>query len=126
METDFGKRNGPVTVRFPVPERLLAAIQSYAKQAVGKTIVYGAHDYPYFFHDKNDNRKADRNETIYPNRYQAWSPRLLRAAYNYQFVAKDPGAYAHNPPYVLQILHDSLADLATRVTVDMKGMVRPE
>ena len=57
--------------------------------------------------------------------YKSWSPRLLEAAYNYQYVMKDPGAYAHNGRYILQVLYDTLADLKMRVPVDMSGMVRP-
>ena len=45
----------------------------------------------------------------------------LLAAYNYQWVAKDPGAFAHNGKYILQILYDSLRDLGASVS----GMVRP-
>lgn len=86
---------------------------------------YDAHAYPYFFNDTNANGKADAGEARYPNRYNAWTPRLLKAAYNYQYSLKDPGVYAHNPLYVIQTLHDSLADLATKVEVDMAGMVRP-
>ncbi len=44
----------------------------------------------------------------------------MKAAYNYQFVTKDPGAFAHNPAYAAQLLHDSIADLGTRVSVDLK------
>jgi hypothetical protein len=32
-------------------------------------------------------------------------------AKNYQWVAKDPGAFAHNGKYILQVLYDSLQDL---------------
>ena len=49
----------------------------------------------------NGDGKADKDEAKYPNRYKAWTPRLLRAAYNYQFVTKDPGAFAHNPTYAI-------------------------
>lgn len=91
----------------------------------GKPIVYSLEDYPYFFLDKNDNGKVDEGEAVFPNRYAAWTPRLLKAAYNYQFAIKDPGAFAHNPAYVVEILQDSIADLGTQVKVDMKGMVRP-
>ena len=41
-------------------------------------------------------------------RYVTWTPNLLRAAYNYQFVHKDPGGYIHNADYQLQLLYDSL------------------
>lgn len=105
---------------------LNTAIQSYGKKVAGTPIAYGAHNYPYFFVDKNGNGKADRAEAKRSNSYKSWTPRLLRAAYNYQFIAKDPGAYAHNPIYVIQVLHDSLADLSAKVTVNMAGMVRPK
>lgn len=105
---------------------LNAAIQSYARQISATAIAYNGGKYPYFFTDKNGNGKADRNESNYPNRYKAWTPRLLKAAYNYQYAAKDPGVYAHNPMYVIQLLHDSLADLAQRTKVNMEGMVRPK
>lgn len=54
-------------------------------------------------------------------RYESWTPRLLRAAYNYPWVAKDPGAFAHNGKYILQVLCDSRRDLGASVS----GMVRP-
>ena len=56
---------------------------------------------------------------------QAWTPRLMKAAYNYQFVFKDPGAYAHNPTYATQLLHDALADLGAKVKVDIAKAARP-
>lgn len=106
-------------------EKLGAAIVLYASQVAGTEIVYDSHAYPYFFNDLNGNGTPDANEAQYPNRYQSWTPRLLRAAYNYQFVAKDPGAYAHNPRYALQLVHDSLEDLSARAEVDMSGLIRP-
>ena len=104
---------------------LYGAIQAYATGEAGKPIVYDGHAYPYFFNDKNVNAKIDKGEGIYPNRYQSWTPRLLKAAYNYQFVAKDPGAYTHNPKYVLQLLYDSLESLAAKTKLDMARMQRP-
>jgi len=105
--------------------RLYAAIVSYGKTVAGKDIVYDSHVHPYFFIDTNGNGTADKDEVRVPNRYNAWTPRLLKAAYNYQFVAKDPGAYAHNPTYTLQILYDSLADLGVKVSVDLARAKRP-
>jgi hypothetical protein len=106
-------------------EKLGEAITLYASQVTGKAIVYDSHAYPYFFNDLNENGAPDSDEAIYPNRYQSWTPRLLRAAYNYQFVAKDPGAYAHNPRYALQLVYDSLEDLAAKTDVEMSGLSRP-
>ncbi len=94
--------------------RLLATIQAYAKTVAGKPIAYDLDAYPYFFNDTNNNGVADKDEAKFPNKYNAWTPRLLKAAYNYQFVTKEPGAYAHNPTYTLQILHDSLPISARR------------
>lgn len=105
--------------------KLLAAIQDYAKKVAGKPIVYSAPDFPYFFVDKNGDGKPEKGETIFPNQYKNWTPRLMKAAYNYQFVTKDPGAFAHNPAYVAQLLHDSIADLGTRITVDLSKAQRP-
>lgn len=102
-----------------------AAIASYAARVSKKPIVYAPAAYPYFFADLNGNSTADADEAIYPNRYQAWTPRLLKAAYNYQFVAKDPGIYAHNPSYAMQLMIDSLDDLARAVPLGEGGWHRP-
>lgn len=102
-------------------EALYAAIQDYAANTVGTPIVYAPASYPYFFTDSDGDGVAGPGEAIYPNRYVTWTPRLLKAAYNYQYATKDPGAFAHNGKYVLQILYDSLVDLGANVS----GMTRP-
>ncbi len=79
-------------------ETLLAQIQSYATTTAGADISYDAETYPYFM-------GADGK--AYPN----WTPRLLKAAYNYQVSVKDPGAFAHGNKYIVQLLFDSIADL---------------
>lgn len=106
-------------------ERLGAAIRLYASDVTGKPVVYDSHAFPYFFNDLNSDGASSPDEAAFPNRYQSWTPRLLRAAYNYQFVAKDPGAYSHNPRYAIQLLYDSLEDLSAKATVDMDGLSRP-
>ncbi len=105
--------------------KLLTAIMDYAKTVNGKPVIYELEAYPYFFNDKNGNGEADKGEAIFPNRYKAWTPRLMKAAYNYQFVTKDPGAYAHNGPYAIELLQDSLADLGAKVKVELGKAVRP-
>ena len=105
--------------------KLLAAIMDYAKTINGKPIIYDSHAFPYFYNDKNGNGAIDKDEPIMANRYNSWTPRLLKAAYNYQFVTKDPGAFAHNGPYVIELLQDSLNDLGTKVKVDLGKAVRP-
>ena len=86
---------------------LLAALKTYAKDVLANPIGYDANAYPYFFGDTNENGILDTGESG----YGGWSARLLRAAYNYQYAQKDPGAFAHNPKYVIEFLYDSIADL---------------
>lgn len=100
---------------------LYQAIQAYANEVSKSPIVYSPDAYPYFFADANGNGALDEGEKA----YSTWTPRLLRAAYNYQYATKDPGAFAHNGKYIIQVLYDTLADLGQKVTVDMTGMVRP-
>ncbi|MFC2095011.1 polyheme membrane-associated cytochrome C [Candidatus Bipolaricaulota bacterium] len=70
--------------------------------------VYDAHSYPYWFDAAGES-------------FAAWTPRLLKAAYNYQLVAKEGGLYAHNPKYGIQLLIDSIADLGA----DVSAYTRP-
>jgi hypothetical protein len=83
-------------------------IYQYAAETAGAAIVYDSHSHPYWFLDTNANGEADEDESNSDNRYNMWTPTLLRAAYNYQYIQKDPGAYAHNAEYALQILYDSI------------------
>lgn len=105
--------------------RLYAAIQTYAKSVAGKPVAYDLDAYPYFFIDTNNNGTADKDEAKFPNRFNAWTPRLLKAAYNYQFATKEPGAFAHNPTYTLQVLYDTLNDLGAKGGVDIARAKRP-
>jgi uncharacterized protein (DUF2147 family) len=101
---------------------LYAAIQSYAETKAGAPIVYDAASYPYFFVDADKDGKPDTNDKGALVGYNAWTPRLLKAAYNYQYSIKDPGAFAHNPMYVMQFLYDSTKDLGG----DVSKLTRPE
>ncbi|UCG39654.1 MAG: hypothetical protein JSV00_05400 [bacterium] len=42
---------------------------------------------------------------------QQWDGPAAKAAFNWQFVKKEPGAFAHNPSYAVQLLWDSYEDL---------------
>lgn len=101
-------------------EALYAVMQEYAAGVEGaEAVVYDSHSYPYFFIDANANGERDEDEG---DGYNTWTPRLLRAAYNYQYATKDPGGFAHNGKYVIQVLYDSLEDIGA----DVSGLVRPE
>lgn len=106
-----------------IAEALLVAMQAYATaNADAAAIIYDSHSYPYYFIDTDeDGVSAGPSEANYGNRYASWTPALLRAAYNYQYSQKDPGAYAHNGKYLLQLLYDSLQDMGGSVS----GMTRP-
>jgi hypothetical protein len=90
---------------------LYQTIQAYAADVAGMPIVYDAASYPYFFIDTNEDGEPDEDEAVFANQYNAWTPRLVKAAYNYQVAIKDPGAYAHGGKYVIQLLYDSIEDL---------------
>jgi hypothetical protein len=90
-------------------EALLLAMQEYTAGIEGVDgITYDDQAYPYFFNEAGEG-------------YSTWTPALLRAAYNYQYATKDPGAFAHNGKYIIQTLYDSLASLGG----DVSGMTRP-
>jgi hypothetical protein len=88
-------------------EALYATMQTYG-EANGGAIEYDSASYPYFFAANGDG-------------YTAWTPRLVKAAFNYQYIQKDPGAYVHNPKFVIQFLIDSIEDLGG----DVSGYTRP-
>jgi len=96
-------------------QALYAAIQAYAEKKAGTPIVYDANTYPYFMIAGPDGKPA-LNDKGATSAYNAWTPRLLEAAYNYQYSIKDPGAFAHNPQYVMQFLYDSTKDLGGDVS----------
>lgn len=101
------------------------AIAVYSRDIVGKPIGYSAVSYPYFFNDSDGDRQIAAEEAGFPNRYVTWTPRLLMAAYNYQVVAKDGGAWVHNPGYTIQLLHDSIESLAERADIETGRLKRP-
>lgn len=105
--------------------QLETAIQAYAAEVVGTPIIYAQSAYPYFFIDGDSDGIASDEEATFENRYQSWTPRLLKAAYNYQVVAKENAIYTHNPHYALQLLYDSLESISEQVEVDISALTRP-
>lgn len=89
-------------------EDLYAALLSYAASTAGAPLIYDSHAYPYFFNDSDGDGEPGPGEAIYPNKYASWTPNSLRAAYNFQYASKDPGGFAHNAGYVIQLLIDSI------------------
>lgn len=100
---------------------LMQTITRYGVEVAGTAILYDGARYPYFFADANGDGAVDTAEGR-PVAYGSWTPRMLRAAYNWKLVTADPGAYAHNPAYALQLLHDSIADLAEAMDMDFEAL----
>lgn len=105
---------------------LYTAIQQYASEVLDAPIIYSSATYPYWFVDTNGDGEGAEDELNFGNSYRSWSPRLLKAAYNYHLVVKDPGGFMHNAPYLIQITYDSISDLATVISLDTSGLIRPE
>jgi hypothetical protein len=55
--------------------------------------------------------------------YNRYTPRLLKAGYNYMLVANDPGAWAHNPRYAVEVLYDTIAQLNLGLTTAGRAAV---
>jgi hypothetical protein len=105
--------------------RLMSMIEDYAETVVGVSLHYDGSRHPYFFADANGDGVADQVDGK-PVPYNAWSPRMLKAAYNWKFVGSDTGVHVHNPHYALQLLHDSMEDLSGPLDIDFValGLVR--
>lgn len=96
---------------------LMTYIEAYSLEIAGTKLLYQDR-YPYFFADANQDGRADEKDGKAVT-YKSWTPRLLRAAYNWKFVTADPGAFVHNPHYAFEILYDSIEDLAGPIGEDM-------
>lgn len=90
-------------------DRLLATLQRYGAERAQPLCYANAH--PYWFRDGDGNGTCSTTESVSSNAYASWTPRLQKAAFNYQLARVDPGAFAHNAKYILQLLHDSIQSL---------------
>ncbi|HEY6020602.1 MAG TPA: hypothetical protein VIY48_12145, partial [Candidatus Paceibacterota bacterium] len=106
---------------------LYGSIQAYATEVAGAPIVYDAATYPYFLAADANGQvlKDDKGAAV---GYKNWTPRLLKAAFNYQVSSKDPGAFAHNAKYIMELLYDSVDDLNGKISkpVDMTKLARDD
>lgn len=108
-----------------IHEMLYEAIQTYASDVVGEPILYGS-QFPYWFIDTNGNGEADEGEINFGNQYGSWTPRLVKATYNYHLVVEDPGGFMHNARYLMQLMFDTMEDLSEVAAVDLSNLTRPE
>lgn len=97
-------------------ETLYVAIQTYTTDIVATDICYNGASHPYYYEDSDADGTCATTTA-----FKKFTPRLLRAAYNNKFAHAEPGAWAHNPRYAIEILYDAIRDLkagmvAKRVT----------
>jgi hypothetical protein len=118
-----------------ISDRLLAAIQAYAAAPpadaippppavfVPTPICYNSHANPYWFKDNGAGGGVAGNGVCEPGETSSYTfnPTLLKAAFNYQWSQKEPGAWAHNFDYIVQLMFDSIENLGGSTT----GLVRP-
>jgi predicted CXXCH cytochrome family protein len=107
--------------------KLGTAITTYGSEH--KTpICYARTTYPFWFVDTDGDGKCSATEAMTSNAFAGWTARLVRATYNYQMAMQDPGAFAHNAKYVIELLHDSITDLdaALVAKVDMSKATRTD
>jgi hypothetical protein len=119
-----GSGNTSVGIRSDIQANarlLLETVKSYAADVAGAPMVYDRTQYPYFFSDANGDGVIDVSEGQ-AVAYSAWTPRSLRAAYNWKLVTADPGSYAHNPHYALELLYDSIEDISAPLGIDMEDL----
>jgi hypothetical protein len=96
-------------------QRLLDAIIAYCANA-DQHVVY-TDSYPYFIKDTDKDGVKDPNETSGAK----FDSKSFRASYNYNYAVHEPGGWAHNPKYVLQVLYDSIQDIGG----NLDGLTRP-
>lgn len=102
-------------------ELLMTMIKAYTAEVLGTPIVYDGAHYPYFYADTDGDGRPDTADGR-GVQYPTWSPRLVRTVYNWKFVTADHGIHAHNPPYALELLYDSIADLSEPLDRDITDL----
>ncbi|MEO8212333.1 MAG: cytochrome c3 family protein [Myxococcales bacterium] len=107
--------------------KLGGAIRTYGTEH-HTPVCYSSEAYPYWFVDGDGDGTCSAEEAKASNAFKGWTARLLRATYNFQMASKDPGAFAHNAKYIIELLHDSITDLNTTlvVPVDMSRASRTD
>ncbi len=130
LASDYdGDGNTTEGIRFEIhglAAQVLAKMQAYSTEQGLGAICYGETAYPYWFVDTDADGACSATETVSENAWASWTPRLIKAAYNYQMAMKDPGNFAHNAKYSIQLLHDSLQDVNNGLTAptDLSAFVR--
>ncbi len=125
-----------------VKAKLMSAITSYATNVVGTDIAYVPAVPPAATNGWYKSAGGVVSSTLYeptttPVTSGKWTPRLLKAAFNYDLVYRDANAYVHNPKYAIELLYDAIENLNVALSdgtktidhadhhIDITTMVRP-
>jgi hypothetical protein len=100
---------------------LMQAIQARSN-TTGQPICYHPQRYPHWMKDLDGDGTCSEGEAKASNAYEVWTEPMLRASSNYQVVAQDRGAWAHNFDYSAQLLIDAIQALGG----DTSRFVRPK
>ena len=101
--------------------QLYKGIVNYANFKLAKKICYDKGNYPYWFETANADGTCSVADPTMRVAYALFSPRLLRAAFNYNLFVREPGAWAHNPRYVVELAYDGIVDLNNGLTAAQKA-----
>jgi predicted CXXCH cytochrome family protein len=108
-------------------KKLATAITTYGSEH-HTPICYAGATYPYWFVDTDGDGSCSAAEATASNAFTSWTARLVRATYNFQMASRDPGAFAHNAKYVIELLYDATTDLDSAVVakVDLSKATRTD
>lgn len=95
---------------------LYTALVDYSKLIDSTRWLCYGEGYPYMFIDTDQDGVCDPEEQVSSNGYNRFTPRSLKAAYNFKFGSAEPGKWAHNLVYTAQILGDAIDDLNAGIT----------
>ena len=108
-------------------DKLYSAITRYGAERA-TPVCYADGSYPYWFKDSDGDGACSPAEAMASNGFASWTARLMRATYNFQMASKDPGAFAHNAKYIIELLFDSITNVNQVLArkVDMARAVRTD
>ena len=86
-------------------DKLLARRSASTARSTARRSATPSTAYPVLVRRRRRRRQPARPaEAVAANAFKSWTARLVRATYNFQLARKDPGAFAHNAKYVIELL----------------------
>jgi hypothetical protein len=89
----------------------IAAVRTATGNAAASGVCYNGNSHPYFFLEVSGVCQDGVANAPAASVGFNFNPTSLKGAFNYLWTQKEPGAWAHNEYYVLQVVYDSIVDL---------------